>query len=244
MPAASRLAVTVSAGWCRSVLDAAGSCASRAPAHGLTGAIRVARRAIHDYGRSRRYPIYAGIEPQELHFPGIAEAPANSHEFPDAYCAHIAGLGAHPGWCARRAAEPRGLVIRHGDGRVLYRYVEFTEPEITGSDLLIRSGVVLVTNPYPGLGEGVCKLDHEGCPADNCFCKSYQSPSYYWHYYRLNSAGDWTGVQTGPIGRKIHDGDVDGWSWTASESGLADVDRQDNDHRLLGIEYHRGGRGG
>lgn len=113
-----------------------------------------------------------------------------------------------------------GLVIRHGDGHVLYRVVEFSEPEITGSDLLLRSQIGLVTTAYAGIGQGVCSLDHEGCPAGNCFCKSYTNPAYYWRYYRLNPDGTWTSMPVGPDSRKIHNGDVDGWSWTAGDSGL------------------------
>lgn len=113
-----------------------------------------------------------------------------------------------------------GLVIRHGDGRVVYRVVEFTEQEITGADLLLRSQVALVTSAYAGMGQGVCSLDREGCPADNCFCKSYTNPAYFWHYYRLNTDGTWSSMAFGPDSRKIHDGDIDGWSWTAGEDGL------------------------
>ncbi len=113
-----------------------------------------------------------------------------------------------------------GLVIRHGDGRVVYRVVEFTEQEITGADLLLRSQIALVTAAYAGMGQGVCSLDREGCPADNCFCKSYTNPAYFWHYYRLNADGTWSSMAFGPETRKIHDGDIDGWSWTAGDSGL------------------------
>lgn len=113
-----------------------------------------------------------------------------------------------------------GLVIRHGDGRMVYRVVEFIEPEISGADLLLRSQIALVTAAYAGMGQGVCSLDREGCPANNCFCKSYTNPAYFWHYYRLNADGTWISMPVGPDSRKIHDGDIDGWSWTAGDSGL------------------------
>jgi hypothetical protein len=116
-----------------------------------------------------------------------------------------------------------GLVIRHGDGRVVYRVVEFTEPEITGADLLLRSQVVLLTAGYGGMGQAVCSLDGEGCPADNCFCKSYTNPAYFWRYYHLNADGTWSSMAFGPDSRKIHDGDIDGWSWTTGDSGLPNI---------------------
>jgi len=121
-----------------------------------------------------------------------------------------------------RAARPNGagLVIRHGDGRIVYAYVEFSEPQITADQLLARSHIQLVEQPFGGLGQAVCSLDGEGCPATNCFCKSYQSPSVYWHYYSLSAGGAWSNVNLGPSSRTIHDGDVDGWSWTGAASGL------------------------
>lgn len=113
-----------------------------------------------------------------------------------------------------------GLVIHHGDGRVLVYYVEFTEPEITGLELLMRSGASLTLANFGGLGTAVCAIDGEGCPAENCFCRSYASPAFYWHYYRLEPDGSWVLQQVGPSSRRVRDGDVDGWSWTSGESGL------------------------
>lgn len=113
-----------------------------------------------------------------------------------------------------------GLVIRHGDGRVVVYYVEFPEPEITGLELLIRSGASVTLANFGGLGAAVCAIDGEGCPAENCFCQSYTSPAFYWHYYRLDASGSWVLQQLGPSSRRIRDGDVDGWAWTSGESGL------------------------
>lgn len=128
-----------------------------------------------------------------------------------------------------------GLVIRHGDGRIVYAYVEFTEPEITGEQLLASSGLPLVEAPFGGLGQAVCSLDGEGCPASNCFCKSYSNPSYYWHYYKLNPDGTWSPLSIGPTSRTIRDGDVDGWSWTAGPSDLPKTSIDDI-ARLNGVE--------
>jgi hypothetical protein len=113
-----------------------------------------------------------------------------------------------------------GLVIQHGDGRVLYFYIQFKEPQITGEQLLERSGVSLDVTPYSGLGEGICLIDGEGCPSTNCFCKSYAVPSVYWRYHTLNSSGQWVFRSTGPDQRMVHDGDVDGWSWSSTDGKL------------------------
>lgn len=111
-----------------------------------------------------------------------------------------------------------GLVIRHGDGSVSYYVVRFSEKQITGTQLLERAGVQVTMSPYGGMGEAVCRIGGEGCPSANCFCKSYSNPSIYWHYYRLSTSGTWTLLPYGPDQRTIHNGDVDGWSWS-SETG-------------------------
>jgi hypothetical protein len=113
-----------------------------------------------------------------------------------------------------------GLVIKHGDGRVLYFYVQFSEPEITGEQLLERAGVQLDITPYAGIGTGVCMIVHEGCPSTNCFCKSFAVPSVFWRYHSLNADGKWVFRASGPTQRTVHDGDVDGWSWSSEDGDL------------------------
>jgi hypothetical protein len=112
-----------------------------------------------------------------------------------------------------------GLVIQHGDGTLIYAYVQFEEEEISGIDLLTRSGIAATIAPFGGLGGGVCSINGEGCPADNCWCESYTNPAYYWHYYVLD-AGTWVELPLGASSRKLRDGDVDGWSWNAGEHSL------------------------
>src|SRR5215204_3221516 len=67
-----------------------------------------------------------------------------------------------------------GLVVRHSDGRLIYAYIAFAEDEINGVELLRRSGISLVTIGFGGLGEGVCTIDGEGCPASDCRTKVCQ----------------------------------------------------------------------
>lgn len=114
-----------------------------------------------------------------------------------------------------------GLVIRFGDGSVIYAYVQFEEETITSEELLYRSGLAIVIAPYSGLGAGVCAIDGEGCPSDNCFCESYTTPAYFWHFYAND--GGWRELLQGASSRSVGDGDIDGWSWTAGDSGLPDT---------------------
>ncbi len=112
-----------------------------------------------------------------------------------------------------------GLVVRHGNGTLLYTHVTFDEETISGEDLLTRSGLDVAMAPFGGLGGAVCSIDGEGCSSDNCFCHSYSSPSFYWHYYVLEN-GEWVEHPSGPSSRQLSDGAVDGWSWTAGEPEL------------------------
>ncbi|MGA7669853.1 MAG: hypothetical protein WBW04_05490 [Nitrolancea sp.] len=124
-----------------------------------------------------------------------------------------------------RAAQPTqlnaaGLVINHGDGTVLYFYVQFSEPEITGAQLLERAGVSIDETPYAGIGEAICRIDGEGCPATNCFCKSFANPAVYWRYHKLGPDGNWVFLPSGPDARQVRNGDVDGWSWSSKDGDL------------------------
>ncbi|HYI16406.1 MAG TPA: hypothetical protein VEX37_13505 [Thermomicrobiales bacterium] len=114
-----------------------------------------------------------------------------------------------------------GLVIRFGDGSVIYAYVQFEEETISSEELLYRSGLAVAIAPYSGLGAGVCMIDGEGCPSDDCFCQSYTTPAYFWHFYAND--GGWRELLQGASSRSVGDGDIDGWSWTAGDSGLPAV---------------------
>jgi len=112
-----------------------------------------------------------------------------------------------------------GLVVRFDDGAVVYAYVQFEEESISSEDLLIRSGLSIVVAPFAGLGSGICKIQDTGCPSDDCFCASYSQPAFFWHFYSQSESG-WAEQLSGASAQSVSDGDVDGWSWTAGDSGL------------------------
>jgi hypothetical protein len=114
---------------------------------------------------------------------------------------------------ARAALNGAGLLVRHGDGRLVVAYVEFAEPRISGVELLRRAGLTAVLAPQ-GYGEAVCAINGEGCRADNCFCRSYGNPSFYWRYYQPRD-GRWVYAALGPSNRMLGDGDIDGWEWSS-----------------------------
>lgn len=117
---------------------------------------------------------------------------------------------------ARQGPPPRqaGLVVVHGDGRVVTRCVTFTEEAISGADLLTRSGFAVVLSPYGGLGYGVCAIEGEGCgPGQDCFCQCRGATCAYWVYSHRQPDGSWALSGVGASTWMVHDGDVDGWVW-------------------------------
>jgi hypothetical protein len=124
-----------------------------------------------------------------------------------------------------RAAGAAGIVIRHSNGRLVYALVPLAGNGMTGAEALQKSGLGLNVSVGGSFGVAVCTIDGEGCqsPKEDCFCKSYGDPALYWHYYQRNSDGSWRTSGIGAGNRVLHDGDVDGWSWTGGDSNLPPV---------------------
>ena len=119
-----------------------------------------------------------------------------------------------------------GLVVRDGEGRLTYAYVAFAEETIDGVELLRRSTIPVVTVPFGGLGEGVCSLAGEGCPAGECRRRVCQGPAPddpYWRYFRQETPGAWGPLPLGGSATRVRDGDIDGWSWTGGDADLPAV---------------------
>jgi hypothetical protein len=112
-----------------------------------------------------------------------------------------------------------GLVVDDGDGRVHRFCISFAEDEITGYELLRRSGLALSVQDYGGGNVAVCRIGDVGCtyPREPCFCRC-QSPSAsscrFWGYYTMDRrTGAWVLSPVGAGARRVRDGDVDGWRW-------------------------------
>ncbi len=98
--------------------------------------------------------------------------------------------------------------------------IEFDEPEITGAELLSRSGLAVVSEGS-GLGTAVCSIDGVGCNDPNdCWCQCHGATCRYWAYFTLEG-GQWTYSAVGAARRKVHDGDLDGWTWGLGVAGAA-----------------------
>ncbi len=113
-----------------------------------------------------------------------------------------------------------GLVVRFADGHVKTRCVAFSEPSITGEELLARSEFRAIINPTGALGGAVCSIDGQGCsyPSQDCFCKCVGLQCEYWAYYHWADAGSaagpgWQYSQNGASTYQVTDLALEGWSW-------------------------------
>lgn len=129
-----------------------------------------------------------------------------------------------------QAQEPNyaGLVVQFPDGRTETACVEFSDQEISGVDVLIRSGLSASFDYTSGLGAKVCKIGGTGCdyPAQDCWCRCQGSPCAYWNYWRLKD-GQWVYSPLGAGSRRLGDGDVDGWVWGDGEQPPPQISLQD-----------------
>jgi hypothetical protein len=116
------------------------------------------------------------------------------------------------------------LIVVHGDGSVITRCVEFAEDEISGYDVLDRSGLDLNIEPSGGVGAAVCRLDNEGCtfPAEPCFCQCAGGGAacIYWSYWHFIE-GSWQYSGLGTTNYTVGHGDVEGWVWGIGTIGGA-----------------------
>ncbi len=90
--------------------------------------------------------------------------------------------------------------------------VFFDEEEISGYELLVRSGFDFEDENF-GYGHAICKIGPDGCDTSqgqDCFCDKSKS----WNYLTRNK-GDptWDLSPVGADSRDVRDGDLDGWSW-------------------------------
>ncbi len=100
------------------------------------------------------------------------------------------------------------LIVHFGD-RTLTRCVTFDEAELSGYDILARSGLAFTASFDVGPGAAICAIEDLGCPAESCLlCHA----PLYWSYWKL-SDGNWIYSQSGTSNTTVTNGDVEGWSW-------------------------------
>jgi hypothetical protein len=113
---------------------------------------------------------------------------------------------------AQETAQRAGLVVMLADETAERRCVAFTEPSISGYDLLLRSGLA-VDVEVTAIGAMVCTIEGTGCPASDCLCQCRGGAScVYWSYWRLQPEG-WQYSRAGANVSQVRDGAVEGWVW-------------------------------
>jgi hypothetical protein len=120
----------------------------------------------------------------------------------------ILAISAHP---VHAATHRAGLVIQHASGSVLSRCVSFVENQLSGLQLIQRSGVSHQVKDFGSLGVAVCQLDNEPNPVPaECFGRTY------WQYFHRTGSG-WAKSALGPGNYMVMDGGVDGWRFADGE---------------------------
>lgn len=119
---------------------------------------------------------------------------------------------------AQEAPNRAGLVVRFGDGSVRSVCVSFAEEQISGLELLARSGISYIAQ-QGGIGAAVCKIGDEGCnfPAEDCFCRREGARTIYWAY-QIQVDGAWRYSNLGASNVRVRNGDVQGWAWGQGDS--------------------------
>jgi len=111
----------------------------------------------------------------------------------------------HP---AHASVHRAALVVEHATGRVVTRCINFMEDQITGLQLIERSGLSYQAQGFGSLGQAICQLDGEPTSVpSHCF-----GSGAYWQYFH-NMSGRWTNSGAGASNWFLRDGDMDGWHY-------------------------------
>jgi hypothetical protein len=120
--------------------------------------------------------------------------------------------------CGTAPSSPHraALAVVGSDGSVQTTCVEFDQAQMSGLDLLDRSGLDYIVDASNPMGALVCQIGSEGCgfPAQSCLCQcTLGQPCRYWAYFNRSPDSDWVYAVSGPSSRKIEEGEVDAWVW-------------------------------
>jgi hypothetical protein len=105
------------------------------------------------------------------------------------------------------SAHHAGIVVEHGDGRVVRQCVGFGNATITALAVLQSSGIENATQTYGGLGAAVCQIDNEPTSYTQCL----PSSGSYWVFFVARGGGAWTSSSQGVSSTALSDGDDAGF---------------------------------
>lgn len=113
-----------------------------------------------------------------------------------------------------------GVVVQYANGKVGSQCVAFAEPQISGYELLRRSGLPLVVQPS-SMGVAVCSINGTGCSnAANCFCQC-QTPGAacaYWTFFEQTAQNQWRLSALGASATSVKNGGMQAWVWGSGEA--------------------------
>ena len=114
---------------------------------------------------------------------------------------------------AHAAMHHAALVIQHASGSVITRCVAFAEDQITGLQLVERSGVQYEAQGFGSMGSAMCQLDREPSTVPpGCF-----GSGPYWQYYH-RQGGSWQTSAFGASSSGLRDGAMDGWRYAVGKN--------------------------
>jgi hypothetical protein len=121
-------------------------------------------------------------------------------------------LVAWPAISQAQTVSRAAVVVRFNDETVASRCVAFNEAQLSGYELLLRSGLV-VESQVAAMGVAVCRVADTGCPATDCFCHCRGGGSCeYWSYWH-QLENSWQYARAGAGSYPVRAGAVQGWSW-------------------------------
>ncbi|HXM54364.1 MAG TPA: hypothetical protein VOB72_03170 [Candidatus Dormibacteraeota bacterium] len=118
--------------------------------------------------------------------------------------------GSGSGSCVNgQAAHHAYVVVEHLSGKVVQGCVGFAGAQITGDDLMSKSGIKYNAQTFTGLGKAICQLDGEPATFTECFPKDKP----YWALVVSTAGGPWADAQSGYATTDLKDGDALGWQY-------------------------------
>lgn len=118
---------------------------------------------------------------------------------------------------ARAATSHRAAIVVEVNGVIHTAKVTFSTDSISGLDALRSAGFDPLARVFGANGGAVCALDIGattiGCPADNT-CLTCDAPRYWAYFRAVAGATSYTYSIAGAGLTKVHDGDVEAWTWS------------------------------
>jgi hypothetical protein len=119
--------------------------------------------------------------------------------------------------CAAAAyAQPHAALVVDTGARTTTYCVALDGGSVSGTHLIeLASAQFGLDYRFGFAGRAICRLDEVGVDGDDCF-GDYPD---YWGYFHGNGASGWAWATGSAADHAVDDGDVEGWSWGAGDSG-------------------------